>query len=94
MTANSSCELPRSDPRFALTPITLKWTPSICSVLSIGSCVPNRRSAVCQPMTATGLALSTSVALISRPRSASKLEKFTYSGDTPCTCMLSIDLSR
>ena len=37
---------------------------------------------------------STSVGLISRPRSASKVEKFTYSDVTPCTRVLSIDLSR
>ena len=39
-------------------------------------------------------ALSISVGLIRRPRSASKLEKFTYSGETPLTWTLSIDLSR
>ncbi len=55
---------------------------------------PNSRSAVCQPTTATGRALSTSVGLISRPRSASKLEKVMYSGETPRTWTLSIDLSR
>src|SRR5438093_1056302 len=40
-------------------------------------------------MTATGRLLSTSVGLMRRPRSASKLEKVMYSGDTPCTRMLS-----
>ena len=55
MTANSSCDWPSSDPRFALTPTTRKWTPSIWMILSIGSTsAPNSRSAVCQPMTATG----------------------------------------
>ena len=44
--------------------------------LSMGSTFdPNSRSAVCHPITVTGRALSTSVVLISRPRSASKVEK-------------------
>jgi hypothetical protein len=34
------------------------------------------------------------VGLISRPRSASNVEKFTYSAVTPCTRVPSIDLSR
>ena len=55
---------------------------------------PNRRSAVCQPMTVTGRLVWTSVGLISRPRSASKLEKLTYSAVTPRTWVWSIDLSR
>ena len=78
MTANSSCDWPSSDPRFSLTPTTRKCTPSIWISLSSGSIsVPNNRSAVFHPSTATGRAVSTSVGLISRPRSASKLEKFT-----------------
>ena len=38
--------------------------------------------------------VSTSVGLISRPRSASKVEKLTYSGVTPWIAVLSIDRSR
>ena len=49
MTANSSCDWPRSEPFFALTPTTRKWTPSIWIVLSSGSTAPNSRSAVSQP---------------------------------------------
>ena len=71
ITANSSCDWPSTEPRLALTPTTRKWTPSIWMILSSGSASPNSRSAVPQPMTVTGRAVSTSVGLISRPRSAS-----------------------
>ena len=72
ITANSSCDWPSTEPFFALTPTTRKCTPSIWMILSSGSTlVPNRRSAVCQPSTATGRERSTSIGLISRPRSAS-----------------------
>ena len=69
--------------------------PSTWTILSSGSIdAPNRRSAVCQPSTATGRDVSTSIGLISRPRSASKVVKLTYSGVTPYIRVLSIDLSR
>ncbi len=55
---------------------------------------PNSRSAVCQPITVTGRTVSTSVGDISRPRSASKLEKSMYSPVTPRICCWSSDLSR
>ena len=83
-TMNSSWEWPSIEPFLLLTPTTRKCTPSIWMILSSGSTsVPNRRSAVCQPRTATGREVSTSVGLISRPRSASKVEKLTYSPVTP-----------
>src|SRR5581483_2926905 len=68
-TTNSSCDCPRNDPRLDDTPTTRKWCPSTWITLSIGSVdVPNNVSAVCQPMTQTGLDVSTSIALINRPR--------------------------
>ena len=94
MIAKASCDRPRNVPRFSLTPTTRKWMPSICTVLSSGSTLPNSRSAISQPITATGWARATSEALIRRPRSASKVEKSANSSETPRTAALSIDLLR
>ena len=76
MIAKSSCELPKTDPFFSLTPTTRK-----CSVADLDHLVdadrpaPNSLSATSQPRTATGRFASISAGLIRRPRSASKVEK-------------------
>ena len=75
MIANLSCDCPKIDPFFSLTPTTRKCTPPILMVLSSGSTGPNSLSATSQPRTVTGRLRSISVWLISRPRSASNVEK-------------------
>ena len=80
-----SWELPKNEPCFLLTPTTRNGIPSTRITFSSGSLCPKSRSAVSQPMTATEAPRSTSVGLISRPRSALKLEKLTYSLVTACT---------
>jgi len=83
ITANSSCDWPKTDPFFSFTPMTRKWTPSTLMIFSSGLAWPNSRSAVPQPSSTTLRLRSTSLGLSRRPRSALYDEKFTYSGDTP-----------
>ena len=75
MTAKLSCELPKADPFFLLTP-TMRWCSGpIFTIFSSGSTGPNSLSATSHPITVTGLLASISAGLISRPRSTSKVEK-------------------
>ena len=80
MIANSSCDCPSSEPRLRADADDAEVHAfDLDDLVERIDVDPNRRSAVCQPSTATGRDVSTSVGLISRPRSASKVEKLTYS---------------
>ena len=56
MMAKLSCELPKKDPFFSLTPTTRKCRPPILMILSSGSAGPNSLSATSHPRTVTGRA--------------------------------------
>ena len=77
MIAKLSCELPKNDPFFSLTPITRKCRLPILIDFSSGSTGPNNLSATSHPRTTTGRFASISAGLISRPRSALNVPKFT-----------------
>ena len=70
ITTNSSCDIPKTEPFFSLTPSTVKCVPLTWMTLSTGLRPLNSLSAVSQPMSATLRPASTSVRLGSRPCSA------------------------
>ena len=96
MTANSSCDWPSSDAALgadaddaemdAFDLDRLLERIDVVAEQAIGGLPADARRPAAR--------VSTSVGLISRPRSASKLEKLTYSPVTPWIARLSIDLSR
>ena len=96
MTANSSCEL--AEQRAALgadadhAEVHAFDLNHLVERIEVGRRTADRRSA--SRSRRPGALLSTSVGLIRRPRSASKLEKSTYSPVTPWMRVWSIDLSR
>ena len=77
MIANLSCDLPKTEPFFSLTPTTRKCMAADLT-RPCRSDRPDRTVVgdVCHPSTVTGRLRSISAGLISRPRSTLKVEKY------------------